>query len=225
MYMPPMEAKELKVIGQKWQWTVQYPDEDISVSGQGGVIGVKVNEPVKLLMTSQDVIHSFFIPNFRVKQDVVPGRYSTLWFQPTAVGEFPVFCAEFCGDEHSDMMAMIKVMEPAEYDAWLEKEKGADQGLSPVELGKKLFSKKGCNACHSLDGSRLIGPSLKGLYGKKEKLTNGKTITVDDAYIDRSLMDPMLEVPEGYAPIMPTFKGQLSQVDIAGIIAFIKSLK
>lgn len=225
LYTPPLEAKELRVIAQKWQWTVQYPEEEISVSGQGSVIGVRLNQPVKLTMVSQDVLHSFFVPNFRVKQDVVPGRYSTLWFTPNKVGEYPLFCAEFCGDEHSNMMSKIRVMNDADYRGWVKTVKDADKGLPPVELGEKLYARKGCNACHTLDGTVKIGPSLKGLYGKREKLTNGKMALVDDAYIRNSLLDPQAEIPEGFPPVMPTFKGQLSEVEISGLIAYIKSLK
>lgn len=225
LYTPPLESKELRVIGQKWQWTVQYPDEEISVSGQGGVIGVRLGEPVKLVMASQDVIHSFFIPNFRVKQDVVPGRYSTLWFTPSMLGEFPVFCAEFCGDEHSNMMSVIKVMNNEEYASWLEGVKNEDKGIPPKELGAKLYVKKGCNACHTLDGTTKIGPTLKGVYGKKEELTTGEMIVVDDDYIRESLLEPQAKIPKGFPPVMPTFKGQLSEVEINGLIAYIKSLK
>lgn len=225
LYTPPLEAKELRVIAQKWQWTIQYPEEEISISGQGSVVGLRLNEPVKLTMVSQDVLHSFFVPNFRVKQDVVPGRYSTLWFTPNKVGEYPLFCAEYCGDEHSDMMAVIRVMNDSDYRKWVKEVKSQDQGLPPAELGEKLYARKGCNACHSLDGTVKIGPSLKGLYGKNEKLTNGTTVTVDDAYIRRSLLDPQAEIPEGFPPVMPTFKGQLSEIEINGLIAYIKSLK
>ncbi len=224
LYMPPGDAKELRVVGQKWQWTVQYPD-DLSVSGQGAVIGVKIGQPVKLVMSSQDVIHSFFIPNFRVKQDVIPGRYTTLWFEPTKEGEFPVFCAEYCGDQHSQMMAKIKVMNEVDYAAWSDKAKSANVGLSPRDLGEKLFAQKGCNACHTTDGNIKIGPSFKALFGKNEELQSGKTITVDDDYIRHKVLEPQANVAKGFPPVMPTFKGQLSELEINGLIAYIKSLK
>jgi len=225
LYLPPLESKELKVIGQKWMWTVQYPDEEISVSGQGVVIGVPLGKPIRLLMSSQDVIHSFFVPNFRVKQDVVPGKYSTLWFESNKIGEFPVFCTEFCGDQHSAMLAKIKVMSPDDYKKWVTEQKEKDQGLPPVKLGEKLYHNKGCNACHSVDGSRVIGPTFKGLWGKSEQLTDGKSVTVDAERIHQKLMEPTKDVTAGYVPVMPSFKGQLSEIEISGIVEFIKSLK
>lgn len=225
LYVAPLDSKELRVVGQKWMWTVQYPEEEIEVSGQGAVIGVALNQPVRLRMSSQDVIHSFFIPNFRVKQDVIPGRYTTLWFEPTEVGEFPVFCTEFCGDQHSDMLAKIKVMPQDEYNAWVQEKKEADKGLSPLELGKKLYTSKGCLACHSVDGKPGIAPTFKGLYGTTEELSDGKKVKVDDNYIRQSILNPQAQITKGYPPVMPTFKGQVSEKDIIGLIEFIKSLK
>jgi cytochrome c oxidase subunit 2 len=218
-------VKNLRVIGQKWNWTVQYPEEDISVSGQGVEIGIPLGQPVQLVMSSQDVLHSFFVPNFRVKQDVVPGRYTTLWFEATEVGEFPVFCAEYCGDAHSNMMAKIKVMPVEEYKAWVEKIKGANSKLSPKELGQKLYTSKACNACHTVDGSPKIAPSFKGIYGKMEALEGGGSVKVDDNYIRESILEPHAKLAKGFPPVMPTFKGQLSEIEINGLIEFIKSLK
>ncbi len=225
MYAAPLNAKKLRVIGQKWNWTVQYPDDDISVSGQGAIIGVPLGQAIYLTLSSQDVIHSFFVPNFRIKQDVVPGRYSTIWFQATKVGEFPVFCTEYCGDEHSKMLALIKVMPPDEYNEWLSKKKGEDVGLPPVELGQKLYTQKACNACHTLDGTPKIGPSFKGIYGHMTALESGISVKVDDGYIRESILEPQVKIVKGYPPVMPTFKGQLSESDINALIEFIKSLK
>ncbi|HXW60697.1 MAG TPA: cytochrome c oxidase subunit II, partial [Myxococcota bacterium] len=141
LFVSTQDAMELKVIGQKWQWSVDYPKDDVMVAGVGAVIAVPVNRPVKLLMASQDVIHSFFIPNMRVKQDVVPGRYSTLWFKPTEIGEYPIFCAEYCGDLHSLMMAKLRVLSESDYDKWLDEQKSANDNIPLPELGKKLYEK------------------------------------------------------------------------------------
>ncbi len=223
LYSPPYGAKELKVVGQKWNWTVDYPEEEISVSGQGAEIGLRLNQPVRFTMISQDVIHSFFIPNARVKQDVVPGRYSSIWFTPTVEGVFPVLCAEYCGDSHSLMMAKVRVMNDEDYNAWIDKAKNADVGISPKELGEKLFIKRGCNACHTLDGTIKIGPSFKGLYGHTVLLEGGKSVVADDAYIRDSILEPAAQIVKGFPNVMPTFKGQLSEKDINALIAFIKS--
>jgi cytochrome c oxidase subunit 2 len=225
LYTAPMAAKTLRVTGQKWMWSVQYPDDGITVSGQGAVIGVEINKPVQLTMVSQDVIHSFFVPNFRVKQDVLPGRYSTLWFEPTQVGEFPVFCTEYCGDQHSNMLAKIKVMESADYQAWIAKKKGEDLGLSPIDLGKKLFVSKACNACHTVDGTPKLAPSFKGIYGHMTELEKGGSVKVDDNYIRESILDPQAKIVKGFPPVMPTFKGQLSEQELSGLVEYIKSLK
>lgn len=225
LYLAPLESKELKVIGQKWMWTVQYPEEQFTVSGQGTVIGVPLGKPVRLVMSSQDVIHSFFVPNFRVKQDVVPGRYSTLWFEATKAGEYPVFCTEFCGDQHSNMLAMIKVMPQPEYEQWVQNENSKDQGLPSIELGTKLFTSKGCIACHTTDGTPKIGPSLQALWGKIEKLTDGKSVVFDENRVREKLLEPTKAVTMGFPPVMPSFKGQLSEIEINGIVEFIKSLK
>lgn len=225
MYKAPSDAKQLRVIGQKWQWTVEYPEEGISVSGQGAVVVVPIGKPIQLKMSSQDVIHSFFIPNFRVKQDVLPGRYTSLWFEATEEGEFPIFCTEYCGDQHSNMMAILKVVSMEQFLDWVDKMKNADQGIALKDLGEKLYTKKGCNACHSVDGSPKLAPSFKGMYGKKEKLTDGRTVLVDDDYIKKSILDPAADVVMGYQPVMPTFQGQVSEREILALTEYIKSLK
>jgi cytochrome c oxidase subunit 2 len=225
LYTPPLGSKQLHVIGQKWNWSVSYPDDDLSVAGQGAVIGLELNKPVELRMSSQDVIHSFYIPNFRVKQDVVPGRYTTLWFEPTEVGEFPVLCAEYCGDQHSSMLAKIKVMASEDYRDWVEKAKGAGSNLPPKERGAKLYEKMGCNACHALDSSVKIGPGFHGIYGKKQELTDGRVVTVNDDYIRKKILQPGQEVAKGFAPVMPSFQGRLKNEELDALVEFIKSLK
>lgn len=226
LYVVPHDARELKVIGQKWQWSVDYADDDFSVAGIGAEIAVPVNMPVKLVMASQDVIHSFFIPNMRVKQDVVPGRYSTLWFKPTKIGEYPILCAEYCGDLHSQMMAKLLVLSEEDYAEWLMKNKNANQDMPLPELGKKLYEKTlGCIACHTLDGTVKIGPSFKDLYGSSQALSDGRTVKVDDDFIRQKILQPDRTTAKGYAPnMMPSFQGRVSERDILGLIAFIKSV-
>jgi len=225
VYTIPIGAKKLRVVGQKWNWTVQYPDDGISVSGQGGVVGIPVDEDIEFTLVSQDVIHSFFLPNFRIKQDVLPGRYSTLWLRATKVGEYPILCAEYCGDNHSNMMSVLKVMPKSEYQAWVNAKKNENNTLSPKELGAKLYVEKACNTCHTTDGTIRIGPSFKGLYGSKVELVSGKKIIVDDNFIKEHILEPTKSVAKGFPPVMPSFQGQLSEIEIAGLIEFIKSLK
>lgn len=225
IYVAPHGAKELRVIGQKWQWSIDYPVEEVNVAGVGAEVVIPVDMPIKLIMSSQDVIHSFYIPNFRVKQDVVPGRYTTLWFKADKVGEYPILCAEYCGDLHSQMLARLKVVSPDDYAKWLDAQKAADQELPLPELGKKLYTKLGCLACHSIDGSPGIAPTFKNIYGKKEELTDGNVVTVNDDYIRQSILYPQKQVAKGYPPVMPSFQGRVSERDILGLIAFIKSLK
>ncbi|MBL4818392.1 MAG: cytochrome c oxidase subunit II [Deltaproteobacteria bacterium] len=225
VYTVPVNAKNLRVIGQKWNWTIQYPDEEISVSGQGVVVGVPVDENIIFTMSSQDVLHSFFLPNFRIKQDVLPGRYTTLWLKADKVGEFPIFCAEYCGDNHSNMLAKLKVMPRVEYDAWVDGIKNADISLSPKELGAKLYQTKVCVTCHTTDGTTKIGPSFKGLYGSIAELTSGKKVKVDDSFIKEHILTPSKTPIKGYPQVMPPFQGQLSEVEINALIEFIKSFK
>lgn len=224
MYVAPHNAKELRVIGQKWQWAIDYPVEEISVSGTGVTVAVPVGRPIRLVMSSQDVIHSFFIPNLRVKQDVVPGRYSTLWFQADKVGEYPILCAEYCGDLHSQMLAKLVVMPEDAYKSWVENLKGADKDVPLPELGKKLYNKLGCVACHSLDGSIKLAPSFKGLFGKEEEFVDGSKAKIDDDYIRNKILKPQQHVAKGYPAIMPSFQGRVSERDLSALIAFIKSL-
>ncbi len=225
MYIPPNDAKELRVVGQKWQWAIDYPKEEISVAGAGAEVYVPINTPIKLVMSSQDVIHSFYLPNLRVKQDVVPGSYSTLWFEANKIGTYPILCAEYCGDLHSQMLAKLVVVSEDAYATWIDQQKAADQDTPLPELGKKLYTKLGCVACHSTDGSIKLAPSFKGIYGKKEELNDGTFVTVNDDYIRQSILTPQKQVAKGYPPIMPTFQGRVSERDISGLVAFIKSLK
>jgi cytochrome c oxidase subunit 2 len=220
MNIPPRNALEIRVTGQKWSWSFSYPKQGVVVPD----LVVPVGRPVKLVMSSQDVIHSFFVPAFRIKKDVLPNRYTVAWFEPTETGEFHVFCTEYCGTGHSTMLSKVTVKSEREFEEWISTG-GGMAGLGGVEMGKQLVQSQGCVACHSVDGSKLLAPSLKGMFGKQEKLVGGEAISVDDNYIRESITDPALKVVEGFQPIMPTYKGRLKDVQIDAIIDYIKSLE
>lgn len=217
---PPKDSLEIRATAQKWKWVFTYP---------GGMVDdtlhVPVDRPVRIVIESVDVLHSLYIPNFRVKMDAVPGRYTDLWFQPTKTGEFPLFCAEYCGTSHSDMLTRVVVHPPGGYEAWLKEQEDKLLSMPPVELGKLLYEKQGCNVCHSVDGTPKIGPSWKGLFGKSETYTDGSTGTVDENYIRQSILEPNAKIVQGFAPSMPTYQGKLKDEEINGIIEYIKSLK
>jgi cytochrome c oxidase subunit 2 len=219
MRNPPRNGVEIQVVAQKWNWQFVYP---------GGVVSpelhVPVDEDVRLVMRSEDVLHSFYVPAFRVKMDVVPGRYTNTWFQATKQGEYPVFCTEYCGTNHSAMLSKVVVHEPGGYETWLAKA-GDVSNRDPVELGKELVSARGCMQCHSVDGSRKIGPSFKGIFGKQEALVGGGKVLVDENYIVESINNPQAKVVDTYAPVMPPYQGKFKDAEISGIVAYIKSLK
>ena len=223
----PAGAMEIQVIGKQWLWEIQYPDGRRLTNE----LVVPKGRPVKLIMTSRDVIHSFFVPNFRVKQDVIPNTYTSLWFEATQAGEHPIFCAEYCGTAHSGMVGKVRVLGPEEFEAWQFaasiKEEGTKGGETKElsQAGKELFSAKGCQACHSVDGTKGVGPSQKGIFGSEEALQDGSKVKVDENYIRESLMEPAKKVVQGFQPIMPTFQGQLKEEEINALIAYIKSLK
>jgi cytochrome c oxidase subunit 2 len=226
----PRDAYEIRVQAQKWSWTFSYPNGVVSGSGTYGdyVDGlvVPVGKPIRLLMSSTDVIHSFYVPEFRVKQDVVPGQYTTLWFEATRVGETLLECAEFCGKDHSHMLGRVQVMSQVDFDKWLEA-KGKWTG-TPEDLGAKLYAERGCKGCHSLDGTLVPngGPSWKGVFGKTEALADGSTVTVDENYLRESINVPSAKVVKGFPNgVMPTFQGTLNEQQLNGIIAFIKAQK
>ena len=171
------------------------------------------------------MIHSFFIPDFRVKSDLPPGRYTTLWFEPKGVGTHQVFCTEYCGDGHSGMLAKVFVMTQKDYKDWMEKGPKKPDDLSLPEWGKKLYSDKTCNTCHSIDGSPLTGPSFKGIFGKPQALTSGKTVTVDADFISKSILNPAEDVAVGFNPVMPSYQGLIGQEEMKALIAYIESLK
>ncbi|HXV82802.1 MAG TPA: cytochrome c oxidase subunit II [Candidatus Binatia bacterium] len=213
---PPTNALEISIVGRQWMWKAQHPEGQSEINE----LHVPLGQPVKLTMTSEDVIHDFFLPAFRVKQDVLPGRYTTLWFQATKAGEYPLFCAEYCGTQHSGMIGRIVVLEPTEFQNWLS---GGATGMSMAALGESLFQRFGCQTCHR-PGGTTQGPSLTDVFGQTVKLEGGATATVDEDYIRESIVDPRAKIVAGYQPVMPTFKGLISEEGILQLIAYIKSL-
>jgi cytochrome c oxidase subunit 2 len=216
MSRPPDDAMQIDVIGKQWMWKAQHPNGKREINE----LHVPLGRPVKLVMTSQDVIHSFFVPAFRVKQDVLPGRYTTEWFTATKIGEYHLFCAEYCGDQHSGMGGKVVVMDPAKYQSWLA---GVPADESPVAAGEKLFTQYACITCH---GQR--GPGLVGVYNSNRQVTeDGKQeeVKADDNYLRESILHPSKKIVVGFQPLMPTYAGQLSEEQVLDLIAYIKSLK
>lgn len=213
---PPAASAEIFVIGKQWMWHIQHPEGPREIDE----LHVPVGVPVKLTMTSQDVIHDFYIPAFRVKKDVLPGRYTSLWFQANQTGAFHLFCAQYCGTNHSQMIGWVYVMTPSDYAAWLA---AGEKTESMAQQGERLFDQLGCAVCHVGAGAGRA-PSLVGLYGKPEKLQSGETRVVDESLIREAILTPnSVHLPD-YQPIMPTFKGQLNEEQLLQLIAYLKSL-
>jgi cytochrome c oxidase subunit 2 len=213
---PPKDALEISVVAKQWMWKIQHPTGQREINE----LHVPVNRVVNLTMTTEDVIHSFYVPAFRVKQDVVPGRFTTLWFEATRIGEYHLFCAEYCGTNHSGMGGKVVVMSPDDYESWLS---GGTPTVSPVAAGARLFEERGCKSCHLAEADRR-GPSLAGIIGRNVHLASGKTIVANEDYLRESILDPNAKMVEGYQALMPTFAGQLSSVQILQLIAYIESL-
>jgi len=213
---PPVGATEVYVVGKQWMWKVQH---------MGGMreineLHVPVGKPVKLIMGSEDVIHSFYIPAFRVKADVVPGRYNTMWFEPTKAGTYHLFCAEYCGTKHSGMIGSIVAMEPADFEAWMSGGKAED---SPVASGAKLFQDLVCVTCH-LSNAQGRGPVLNNLFGHEVELEGGAKVIADEAYLRESILNPAAKVVKGFQPVMPTFQGLITEEQLLQLIAYVRSL-
>ena len=215
----PADAMEVSVTGVQWRWDFEYKNGKKATNE----LYVPVGIPVKLMMTSADVIHSFYVPSFRMKQDVVPGMYSHVWFQAKEPGVFQIYCTEFCGTSHSAMLAKVHVVEKNEFDKWVAGD--PDANLPPMERGKKLYTLKGCNACHSLDGAKVVGPTFKGVFGREEELADGSKIKVDENYIIESILSPQVKLVKGFPPSMPTFQGVVNESEMKAIIEFLKSVK
>jgi len=221
MVVPPANSMEIRVIGKKWLWQFEYPKQGVKTLNE---IVVPVNQPVKLIMSSEDVLHSFYIPNFRTKKDVIPNRYSRLWFEATSTGNYQIFCTEYCGDGHSGMLANLKVVSQEEYDDWLKNGSAGDD-LPLDKLGEKLYTSSACITCHSIDGTAKTGPTWKGLYGKKREFQDGTSAIADDDYIRTSIKKPMAKVVKGFQGVMPSYEGMLNERQLNGIIEYIKTLK
>lgn len=217
MVHPPADSMEITVVGRQWMWKIQHPTGQREINQ----LHVPIGRPVKLTMTSQDVIHSFFIPAFRVKQDVVPGTYSQLWFEATKPGTYHLFCAEYCGTEHSRMIGSVVAMEPQAYEEWLQ---AGTTSESMIQAGERLFRDKGCSGCHA-GNSSVRAPLLNSVAGGPVPLDDGSVVTADDMYMRDSILLPKKQVVAGFKPIMPTYQGQLSEEELFQLIAYIKTLK
>lgn len=215
LHTPPANAQTIYVVAKQWMWKVQHPAGQREIN----MLHVPMGVPIRLTMTSQDVIHSFYVPAFRVKQDVLPGRYTQLWFTATQLGSFPLFCAEYCGLDHSKMGGAVVVMRPDEYTRWLDQH---GTSMSLAARGAALFRSHGCSGCHGANAS-VHAPDLDGIYGRPVHLADGSTVIADDRYIRDSILLPDTQVAAGYVPIMPSFSGQLSEDDLLALIAYLKS--
>ncbi|NBB76995.1 MAG: cytochrome c oxidase subunit II [Bacteroidetes bacterium] len=216
----PKDAYEIRVVAKSWLWEFHYETGHVSV----GELHVPVNRPVKLIMSSTDVIHSLYIPDFRIKKDVVPNQYTTAWFEATETGESVVFCTEYCGNAHSNMMATTIVHAQEDFETWLATAGSADDDLSPVELGEELVTRNACQTCHSVDGTELQGPTFQGIFGREQTMQNGETITIDENYIRESILEPQAKIVEGYQPVMPPYAGTLDDRQIDAIIEYLKTV-
>jgi cytochrome c oxidase subunit 2 len=221
---PPPDAMPVYVTGKQWMWKFGYADGREAINE----LTVPVGRPIKLVMTSRDVIHSFYVPAFRMKHDVVPGRYYTAWFEATMTGVFDIDCAELCGVSHSKMIGKVRVLSAEDYQRWLRTEAPPNPDLSSANLadeGRAVAARRGCFNCHTIDGQSHIGPTWAGLYGSVEKLADGSTVTADDEYLTRSMMEPEVQIVAGYKPVMPTYQGALPEPEVAALVEFIKSLR
>jgi cytochrome c oxidase subunit II len=213
---PPPGATEIYVVAKQWMWKLQHEEGQREINE----LHVPVGRDVKMIMTSQDVIHSFYVPAFRIKQDVLPGRYTTAWFRATRPGTYHLFCAEYCGTQHSGMIGQVVVLEPAQYESWLS---GGGASGSLAANGQSLFLQLGCNTCHRLD-TQGRGPNLVGIFGKPVQLEDGRTVIADENYVRESILNPSAKIVSGFKPIMPVFQGLVSEEQVNALIAYVKSL-
>ena len=217
VYTPPDGAMEMYAVGKQWMWKTQHPEGHREINE----LHVPVGRDIKMTMTTEDVIHSFFIPAFRVKKDVVPGKYTTMWFKPIKVGKYHLFCAEYCGNQHSGMVGWVHVMEPADYEAWLA---GVNRGETMAQAGERLFSRLGCASCHQEDNKGRC-PTLKDVFNAPVQLQNGQRVIADESYLRESILKPQAKIVAGYQnQEMPTFQGQISEDGLLQLIAYVKTL-
>jgi cytochrome c oxidase subunit II len=217
IYDPPANAMNIYVVGKQWMWKAEHPGGQHEINA----LHVPMGRPVQLTMISQDVFHSFSIPDFRGKREVIPGRYTTMWFNATEPGTYHIFCTQYCGTQHSGMIGEVTVLTPEDYDKWT---KQSTSGMSLAQNGERLFASMGCNACHS-GNAAARGPNLAGVYGSKLQLTNGGTVLVNDAYLRDAILNPSQHVTAGFSPIMPTYQGQISEDGLIDLVEYIKNLQ
>jgi cytochrome c oxidase subunit 2 len=216
IYSPPANAMNIYVVGKQWMWKAEHPGGQHEINA----LHVPIGQPIQLTLISQDVFHSFSIPDFRVKREAIPGRYTTVWFQATDPGTYHLFCTQYCGTLHSGMIGEVTAMKPDDYKRWLDQ---STSGMSLAQNGERLFASMGCNACHS-GNAAARGPNLAGVYGSKLSLTDGRQVLVDDAYLRDAILNPSEHVTAGFAPIMPTYQGQISEDGLIDLVEYIKQL-
>ncbi|MDP9039845.1 MAG: cytochrome c oxidase subunit II [Acidobacteriota bacterium] len=216
IYNPPVNSMNIYVVGKQWMWKAEHPGGQHEINA----LHVPAGRPVQLTMISQDVFHSFSLPDFRVKREVIPGRYTTVWFEATTPGTYHLFCTQYCGTLHSGMIGEVTVLSPADYERWTQE---STNGMSLAQNGERLFSSMGCIACHS-GNAAARGPSLAGVYGSKLQLANGSQVLVNDAYLRDAILNPSQHVTAGYNPIMPTYQGQISEDGLIDLVEYVKSL-
>jgi len=217
IYNPPTNAMNIYIVGKQWMWKAEHPGGQHEINA----LHVPTGQPIQLTMISQDVFHSFSIPDFRIKREVIPGRYSTVWFEATTPGTYHIFCTQYCGTNHSVMIGEVTVLSPDDYKKWTE---GSTSGMSLAQNGERLFASMGCNACHS-GTAAARGPNLAGVYGSKLQLTSGQTVQVNEAYLRDAILNPSQHVTAGYSPIMPTYQGQISEDGLIDLVEYLKGLK
>jgi cytochrome c oxidase subunit 2 len=217
IYDPPTNAMNIYVVGKQWMWKAEHPGGQHEINA----LHVPAGQNVQLTMISQDVFHSFSIPDFRVKREVIPGRYSTVWFNATTPGVYHLFCTQYCGTQHAGMIGQITVLTPDDYKKWLAE---STSGMSLAQNGERLFASMGCNSCHS-GNAAARGPNLAGVYGSRLTLTDGSQVLVNDAYLRDAILNPSQHVTAGFAPIMPTYQGQISEDGLIDLVEYIKNMQ
>jgi len=217
IYNPPANSMNIYIVGKQWMWKAEHPGGQHEINS----LHVPIGRPIQLTMISQDVFHSFSIPDFRVKREVIPGRYTTVWFNATDVGTYHLYCTQYCGTQHSGMIGEVTAMTPADYEKWSQQ---STSGMSLAQNGERLYASMGCNACHN-GSAAARGPNLAGVYGSKLTLTNGSEVLVNEAYLRDAILNPSQHVTQGFNPIMPTYQGQISEDGLIDLVEYIKTLQ